>query len=108
MTNPPIADFRSPYRLTPGVDSVPMRRVKFALPFALCLAFATTACNTIENRRSFYAPTKANGPYTRSLQDGSWRHPKSVDQQYEESKRQKRMQPKGTAPAPKAPQAEAI
>ncbi len=75
-----------------------MPRVKFALPFILCLAFATTACNTIENRRSTYAPRKADGPYTRSLQDGSWRHPKTVDEQFEEAKRQ-RAEKKGTSPA---------
>ncbi len=74
-----------------------MRRVKFALPFALCLAFATTACNTIENRRSLYAPKKADGPYTRALQEGTWRdmESKSVDQQYQESRRQAR---KGNTP----------
>jgi hypothetical protein len=98
-----IADyfiFKRPSRLTPRDDSVPMRRVKFALPFALCLAFATTACNTIENRRSFYANTKVEGPYTRSLEDGSWQHPKSVDQQYAEAQRAKRMPvQRATAPA---------
>ena len=69
-----------------------MRRVKFALPFALCLAFATTACNTIENRRSLYSPKKADGPYTRALQEGTWRNmeSKTVDQQYQESRRQAR------------------
>ena len=72
-----------------------MRGVKFAIPLVLCLAFATSACNTIENRRSVYAPKKADGPYTRSLQDGSWRKAKSVDEQYEEAKRAKKM--KGTA-----------
>ena len=76
-----------------------MRRVKFALPFALCLAFATTACNTIENRRSLYAPKKADGPYTRSLQDGSWKHEKPVNEEYEESKRQQQKN-KGAAPLP--------
>jgi len=85
-----------------------MRRVKFALPLALCLAFATTACNTIENRRSFYAPRKADGPYTRSLQDGSWKDRKTVDEEYEEAKRQKAMQRKGPATAPAAPQAEPL
>ena len=80
-----------------------MRRVKFALPFALFLAFATTACNTIENRRSVYKRPQANGPYTRSLEDGSWRHPKSVDEQYADAQRQKKMQLKSNAPAPSAP-----
>lgn len=85
-----------------------MRRVKFALPFALCLAFATTACNTIENRRSVYANTKVEGPYTRSLEDGSWQYPKSVDQQYAEAQRDKRTQLKReTKPTtPPAAQAE--
>ncbi len=81
-----------------------MRRVKFALPFALCLAFALTACNTIENRRREYAPKKADGPYTRSLRDGSWNKHKTVDEQYEESKMQRTTQKPGDAPAP-APQA---
>jgi hypothetical protein len=76
-----------------------MRRVKFALPFALCLAFATTACNTIENRRSLYSPKKADGPYTRSLEDGSWQRQKTVDEQYREAARQRR-QPKFTPGAP--------
>lgn len=85
-----------------------MRPVKFALPFALCLAFATTACNTIENRRSVYANTKVEGPYTKSLDDGSWRYPKSVDEQYSEAQRQKKMQlhresaPASTATDPSA------
>jgi hypothetical protein len=82
-----------------------MRRVKFALPFALCLAFAMSACNTIENRRSEYAPKKGDGPYTRALRDGTWGEQKSVDQEYEEAKHQKAMQKKGGAPA--APQPEA-
>ena len=73
--------------------------MKFALPFALCLAFAATACNTIENRRSMYAPKKADGPYTRSLQDGSWQHEKSVNEEYEASKRQ-RPADKNAAPQP--------
>ena len=64
-----------------------MRRVKFALPLILCLAFAMTACNTIENRRSVYAPKKADGPYTRSLNEGSWDDRKTVDEQYQESQR---------------------
>jgi hypothetical protein len=81
-----------------------MQGVKFALPLVLCLAFATSACNTIENRRSVYAPKKADGPYTRSLQDGTWKQRKSVDQQYEEAKREKKM--KGnTEPAAAEPAA---
>ena len=82
-----------------------MRLVKFALPFALCLAFAMTACNTIENRRSLYAPKKADGPYTRSLQDGSWQHEKPVNEEYEASKRE-RPANKSAAPPPAVKAAE--
>ena len=57
-----------------------------------------TACNTIENRRSLYAPKKADGPYTRALQDGSWQHEKSVNEEYQESKRE-RLKSKDAAPA---------
>ncbi len=74
-----------------------MRAVKFALPLALCLAFATSACNTIENRRSVYAPKKADGPYTRALEDGTWDDPKTVDQEYADARRARARQ--RTAPA---------
>lgn len=79
-----------------------MRRVKFALPLVALLALSLCACNTIENRRSVYRTTKVEGPYTRQLEDGSWEHPKSVDEQYRDAARKKR-QPKtapATAPAP--------
>ncbi len=81
-----------------------MRGVKFVLPFLLVLAFAVTGCNTIENRRSLYAPKKADGPYTRALQDGTWDEQKTVDQQYAAAAQQKK---KGahSAPAPAAPTA---
>ena len=81
-----------------------MRRVKFALPLALCLVFATTACNTIENRRSLYSPKKADGPYTRSLREGTWNKAKTVDEQYEESKRT-RVKGSGGEAAPLPPAA---
>ena len=82
-----------------------MRPVKFALPFALVLVAATTACNTIENRRSLYAPKKADGPYTRSLREGTWKDQKTVDEQYAESKKLKKgPQIKASStPAPEAP-----
>ena len=67
-----------------------MRRVKFVLPFLLVLAFAVTGCNTIENRRSLYAPKKADGPYTRALRDGTWDEQKTVDEQYTEAQRMKK------------------
>jgi len=79
-----------------------MRRVKFVLPLTLLIAFATTACNTIENRRSFYAPKKGDGPYTRSLRDGSWKKQKTVDEQYAEAKRDRKMGRKEATPAASA------
>ena len=79
-----------------------MRSVKSALPFAALAALSLCACNTIENRRSTYAVPKANGPYTRSLQDGSWREGKTVDQQYAEAQAQKRREGK-PAPSPMEP-----
>lgn len=78
-----------------------MRAVKFVLPLVVFLACGLTACNTLENRRSFYAPTKATGPYTRSLRDGSWKHheAKPVDVEYAEAKKRKK-QPQMVSPKP--------
>jgi hypothetical protein len=50
-----------------------MRAVKFITPFLILALFAITGCETIQNRRSLYAPLKASGPYTESLKTGSWR-----------------------------------
>jgi hypothetical protein len=52
-----------------------MSRVKSTFPLLALLALAAfgfSACNTLADRRDLYSPTKANGPYTRSLQDGTW------------------------------------
>lgn len=65
-------------------------RVKFFLPLALLAAFALSACNTIENRRSLYSTEKVHGPYTRSLEEGTWGRTKTADEQFEESQAQKR------------------
>ena len=48
--------------------------MKFITPFLLLAAFAFSACETIQNRRSLYAPPKPSGPYTQSLKTGTWRH----------------------------------
>jgi hypothetical protein len=61
-------------------------RVKFLLPIALFAAFALSACNTLENRRSSYTTQKVHGPYTRQLEEGTWGNPKTVDEQYAETK----------------------
>ena len=47
--------------------------MKFITPFLLLIAFAFSACETAVNRRPLYSPSKASGPYTRSLKTGSWR-----------------------------------
>ena len=49
-----------------------MRLVKFITPFLLLVALALTACETLQNRRSLYAPARASGPYTDALRTGSW------------------------------------
>jgi len=65
--------------------------VKFFLPLALFAAFALSACNTIENRRSLYSNEKVHGPYTRSLEEGTaTTYTKTADEQYHESQREKR------------------
>jgi hypothetical protein len=61
--------------------------VKSTFPLLALLAFVAfgfSACTTLANRRDLYSPTKANGPYTRSLQDGSWRDNgvKPVEEEY--------------------------
>lgn len=47
--------------------------MKFAAPFLLITTFALTACDTLNTRRSLYAPAKASGPYTEARKTGSWR-----------------------------------
>lgn len=64
--------------------------MKFFLPIALFAAFALSACNTIENRRSLYSTEKVHGPYTRALEEGTAGETKTADQQYRESQAQKR------------------
>ena len=67
-----------------------MRDVKFLLPLALLAAFAFSACNTVENRRSLYTTEKVHGPYTRHLDEGTWGNPKTVDEEYAEAKKLKK------------------
>ena len=78
-------------------------RVKFLLPLALFAAFALSACNTIENRRSLYTNEKVHGPYTRSLEEGTWGNPQTVDEQYDAS-RQVARRPKVIQSKPAATQ----
>lgn len=64
--------------------------MKFVLPLALVAAFALSACNTLENRRSFYRTEKVHGPYTRELEEGTWGNPKTVDEEYAEARAHKK------------------
>ncbi len=79
--------------------------MKSALPLLVPLVLVLAACDTIENQRSLYSPAKGDGPYTRSLRDGTWqdRSSRSVDEEYAEAQRQKGK--KGAAPAPVVPAA---
>jgi hypothetical protein len=88
-------------RLTLGKDSAPMRHVKFVLPLALLAAFALSACNTLENRRSLYTTERVHGPYTRQLEEGTWGNPKTVDEEYSDAQAQ-RSRPK-VVPGEKKP-----
>lgn len=51
-----------------------MSRVKSASPLLIFLAAAAlSGCDTLSDRRDMYAKTPASGPYTESLDTGSWR-----------------------------------
>ena len=59
-------------RLTASGDAGSLRAVKLILPL-LALTLLLTGCsNTEARRRNLYSPSQPSGPYTRSLQDGSW------------------------------------
>jgi len=83
-----------------------MRLVKSLIPLVLFVAFALSACNTIENRRSLYRNTKVHGPYTRQLEEGTWGRPKSVSEEYAEQQKIKngpKLIPGATKPASSSP-----
>jgi hypothetical protein len=80
-------------RLTLPIESAPMRPVKFLFPLFLFAAFAFSACNTVENRRSMYTTQKVHGPYTTQLEEGTWGNPKTVTEEYAEGQKVKK-QPK--------------
>jgi hypothetical protein len=64
--------------------------VKYFLPLVLLVAFALSACNTLNNRRSMYTNQKVHGPYTRQLEEGTWGQSKTVSEQYAEQQRVKK------------------
>jgi hypothetical protein len=52
-----------------------MRAVKISLSLLalFAVALSLSACNTLANRRTLYAPKKGDGYWTRTLQ-GNWHH----------------------------------
>lgn len=70
-----------PGRLTGFGDSVPIRAVKFFVPLLAFAALALTACSTDANRRDLYRPKKADGYWTRSLEEGAYKDREVVDAQ---------------------------
>jgi hypothetical protein len=97
--------------LTAFAESVSVRAVKLLLPL-LALTLLVTACSSSNaprrelfastggggysdlnaTRRDLYSPSQASGPYTRSLDDGSWRDSgKPVDQEMQERREQQRI-----------------
>ena len=70
-------------------ESVSVRAVKLLLPLLAVTFFVTACANENATRRGFYSPPKASGPYTRSLEDGTWQKGgKPVDQELEERREQ--------------------
>ena len=61
--------------------------MKSFLPLVLLVAFALSACNTLNNRRSLYTNARVHGPYTRQLEEGTWGQPKTVSEEYAEQQR---------------------
>ena len=69
-----------------------MRAVKLLLPL-LALTFFVTACsNQNATRRGMYSSPTASGPYTRSLEDGTWQQSgKPVDQELRDRREQQKI-----------------
>ena len=75
----PRRDRRVGARLTAFGDSVPIRAVKFLVPLLALAAFFVAGCATDANRRTLYSPKKADGYWTRKLEDGTYRNRQLVD-----------------------------
>ena len=80
-----------------------MRAVKLLLPL-LALTFFVTACsNEGATRRGFYSPPKPSGPYTRSLEEGTWKTGgKPVDQELKDRQEQRKIHALQAKPGEKA------
>ena len=69
-----------------------MRAVKLLLPLLALTLFATACSNTNATRRGLYSPPRASGPYTQSLDDGTWRKGgKPVDEELRERREQQKI-----------------
>ena len=69
-----------------------MRAVKLLLPLLALTLFATACSNTNATRRGLYSPPQASGPYTRSLEDGTWQQGgKPVDVELHERREQQKI-----------------
>ena len=69
-----------------------MRAVKLLLPLLALTLFATACSNTNATRRSLYSPPQASGPYTRSLENGTWQQGgKPVDEELKERREQQKI-----------------
>jgi uncharacterized lipoprotein NlpE involved in copper resistance len=52
---------------------LPCAIVKSAVSLLALVALSLTACNTLVTRKDLYSPKKGDGPYTRALDNGTWR-----------------------------------
>ena len=69
-----------------------MRAVKLLLPLLALTLFATACSNTNATRRGMYSPPQASGPYTQSLEDGTWRKGgRPVDEELRERREQQKI-----------------
>ena len=61
-------------RLTRHGEAGCFRAVKLLLPLLALTIFLAACSNQNARRRDLYSPAQPSGPYTRSLEDGSWKH----------------------------------
>ena len=90
-------------RLTAHGESVSVRAVKLILPLLAVTFFVTACANENATRRGFYSPPRASGPYTRSLEDGTWQQGgKPVDVELHDRREQAKINALQAKPAAKA------
>ena len=88
--------------MTAHGESVSVRAVKLLLPLLALTLFVTACSNTNATRRGLYSPPQASGPYTRSLEDGTWQQGgKPVDEELKARREQQKVNAMQTKPAAK-------